>query len=144
MGRDLLPFSKPKNGGAVTPPWSTYLGVPLSSIVAPCSLRQPRKRGAPLRFAPFGVTYAVRGALPGAGRDEGIGAAAEPRDGPCPQSAAAATRPLWLRSNRTWRLSRLQASLSKRSPMVLRLARGPDCGLAGEAPPSAPCLLDRW
>ena len=61
-------------------------GFPCSTRIAPCSLGQSRQ-GAVLRFAPFGVTSAARGALPAAGRDEGMVAAVEPRDG----QAAAAT-----------------------------------------------------
>jgi hypothetical protein len=49
-----------------------------SAVLAPSTA--PR-RGASLRSAPFGVTCAARGALPAAGRDEGMVAAVEPRDG---------------------------------------------------------------
>ncbi len=63
----------PQGGGALSPLFLECSAVLVASTA--------QERGAPLRYAPFGVTSTARGALPEAGWDEGMVVAVEPRDG---------------------------------------------------------------
>ena len=115
-----LPTGSQGHCGAVTPQG----GGALSALFLECSAvlvpSTAQERGAPLRYAPFGVTSTARGALPG-GR---LGR----RDGRCGRTkgwdedqAATASRAC-SGSKVVWLLSMAQATASRRSA-TLRRAR---------------------